>query len=78
MRIEKEIKRQKELEEMRQQVLEYKKQKEELNEYIEMEKFLIKQAELEVKRQEAKAEISNFQSRVLFFKKKFFQIKFQN
>jgi hypothetical protein len=52
-------------------VLEFKKQKQELNEYIEMEQILFKEAEEEMRRKYAKNEISNFQQRVYFRKKKY-------
>lgn len=44
---------------------EYKKNKDELNDYIEMEQFLLREAEREIRSRDAKYVISNFQERVL-------------
>lgn len=53
---------------------EYKRQKEELNEYIELEQYLMHEVEQENKIKNTKQEISRFQSRVYYkkFKKKIF------
>lgn len=51
-------------EEMRAQVAEYKRQKDELNEYIELEQYLLQEVEQENKIKNTKQEISRFQSRV--------------
>ena len=53
-------------------MLEFKKQKHELNEYIEMEQLLFKEAEEEMRRKSAKNEISNFQQRVYLEKNRVF------
>jgi arylamine N-acetyltransferase len=62
--IEREIQRQKKQEEMREKVYEFKKQKEDINDYIHMEQLLYKQAEQKFKSEQAKFEITNFQNRV--------------
>ena len=50
-------------EEIKQKVLEVKRQKEELNEYLEMERAFYQEAERQLKNQNAKYEIKNFQQR---------------
>ena len=49
---------------MRAKVAEYKRQKDELNEYIELEQYLLQEAEQENKIKNTKQKISRFQSRV--------------
>ena len=55
--------------------MEFKRQKQELNEYIEMEQLLYKEAEEEAKRKNAKNEIANFQHRVIDFSHKTLSFK---
>ncbi len=50
-------------EEIKQKVLEIKRQKDELNEYLEIERAFYKQAEKQIKSENAKYEILNFQQR---------------
>lgn len=52
--------------EIKEKLNEYKKQRAELNEYIEMEQFLLRETEKEIRTREIKAVISNFQERVCF------------
>lgn len=51
--------------EIKDKLNEYKKNKDELNDYIEMEQFLLREAEREIRSRDAKYVISNFQERVL-------------
>ena len=48
-------------------VHEFKRQKQELNEYIEMEQYLYQEAEREMKSKNTKHEIATFQERVRTF-----------
>ena len=60
--------------EIKEKLQEYKIQKAELNEYIEMEQFLLQEAEKEARSRDIKTIITNFQERVSknYKKKKYF------
>ena len=61
---EKEMKEQLKKAEIKEKLQEYKIQKTELNEYIEMEQFLLQEAEKETRTKDMKNIITNFQERV--------------
>jgi len=61
---EKEMKEQLKKAEIKEKLQEYKIQKAELNEYIEMEQFLLQEAEKETRTKDMKNIITNFQERV--------------
>ena len=56
--------------EVKENLEEYKKQKLELNEYIEMEQYIKEETQRELRKQQAKFGIINFQQRVFYANKK--------
>ena len=64
--------------EVKEKVEEFRRQKQELNEYIELEQFMAQEVEKELRQKQIKEEIEHFQQRVILKPKMKIKLQIRN